>query len=110
MKPKTKVLNVSELLAERGRTHGRFRDHARVTQVMKHAIHIALVNSGVSLTDIQRESIDMILHKIGRIVSGNPRHRDHYDDIIGYTQLALNELDELEVSAGKGMNVLGTND
>jgi hypothetical protein len=77
---------------------------------MKHAVRYALAHSGVLLTDIQRETIDMVLHKIGRIVSGNPKHRDHYDDIIGYTQLALNELDELEAAAGKGTNVRGTKD
>lgn len=40
----------------------------------------------------KREAIHMILHKVSRIVSGDPELEDHYLDIIGYTQLALSNI------------------
>jgi len=40
------------------------------------------------LTDVQREALHMILHKVGRIISGNPNTHDHWDDIAGYAKLA----------------------
>jgi len=35
----------------------------------------------------QQEAIDMILHKIARIVNGNPNYKDSWTDIIGYATL-----------------------
>lgn len=40
------------------------------------------------LDDVQRESLSMIFHKIGRILAGDPNFRDHWDDIAGYAKLA----------------------
>jgi hypothetical protein len=34
----------------------------------------------------EREMVDMILHKIARMVCGDPDHPDHLDDIIGYAE------------------------
>jgi hypothetical protein len=36
---------------------------------------------------MQREALDMILHKIARIVNGNPNETDHWHDIAGYATL-----------------------
>ena len=35
----------------------------------------------------------MILHKIGRIVAGDEREVDHWQDIAGYATLAVKELE-----------------
>jgi hypothetical protein len=35
----------------------------------------------------QAEALDMIAHKIGRILAGDPNHADHWDDIAGYARL-----------------------
>ena len=73
------------LLNERGKTHGDFNDHARITQALKDRI---LDEPGwENLNDCQREALDMIFHKIGRILAGNPNFRDHWDDIAGYARL-----------------------
>src|SRR5690606_17274362 len=65
--------DTDKLVTERGRTHGRFEDHARVTQRLKGVIQDELVNRDrreqSQLSDKQREAIEMILHKIGRIVA-----------------------------------------
>lgn len=41
-----------------------------------------------SLTYCQQEALDMIAHKIGRILAGNANNKDHWDDISGYAQIA----------------------
>lgn len=74
-----------ELLKERGATHGDFGDHARVTQSLKNVMRVA--HGYERLNNMQVESIEMIFHKIGRILSGDPNHHDHWDDIAGYAKL-----------------------
>lgn len=79
-----------QLLAQRGQTHGDFADHAAVTCAIKDAIH-SLGNAD-RLSLVQREALDMIAHKIGRIVAGDPNHQDHWDDIAGYARLVSQRL------------------
>lgn len=40
----------------------------------------------------QREALDMIFHKIGRIVCGDPNYADSWHDIAGYAKLVENRL------------------
>lgn len=80
------------LVASRTTTHGAFDDHARCTQGLKATIDIECGKrhdrGQPPLTDTQRESVDMILHKIGRIVAGDAGFQDHWDDIAGYARIA----------------------
>jgi hypothetical protein len=75
------------LLAERKTTHGEFRDHARVTQRLKDVIRDELGEVDKTLDPIAAEALDMIVHKIGRILAGNPAFKDHWVDIAGYATL-----------------------
>jgi hypothetical protein len=78
-------LNIQQVLSERQTTHGDFADHAQTTQLLKTVMHS---QPGWSkLSAMQRESLDMIVHKIGRVLSGNPNHADHWVDIQGYARL-----------------------
>ncbi len=77
-----------ELLAERGKTHGKFEHHAGCTQELKLVFDGWRQTAGVSLSPVQQEAVDMILHKLGRIATGKPDFRDHWDDIAGYATLA----------------------
>lgn len=92
---------VRGVLDERGRTHGDFTDHARITQRLKDVVRMELINCGkdpkgadmgASLTPTQQEAIDMILHKIGRIIAGNPNVKDHWLDLAGYSTLVADRL------------------
>lgn len=78
--------STTQLLSERAKTHGSFEVHARVTQTLK----TYLCNEGIygKCNARQCEAMDMILHKIGRIIAGNPNFKDHWDDIAGYARLA----------------------
>lgn len=81
---------IDALLEERGKTHGDFADHAAVTYAIKDAI--ASLGTIDRLNVVQREALDMIAHKIGRIVAGNPNHHDHWLDISGYATLVSQRL------------------
>lgn len=70
------------MLVDRRKTHGNFRDVASVSQGLKEILKIG--PSCAHLTDTEREGLEMILHKIARIVCGNPHFKDHWADIAGY--------------------------
>lgn len=80
------MTDIAKLLIERGKTHGEFNDHAKATQDIKKAIDDNW-HSGDMLNPAMREALDMIAHKIGRILAGDPDFRDHWDDIAGYAKL-----------------------
>lgn len=80
-----KSVSTEALINERGKTHGDYVEHATISQRIKRAFgdghHISKLN------DMQVESLEMIAHKIGRILAGDPDFRDHWDDIAGYAKL-----------------------
>lgn len=84
--------NIDEVLAERGKQYGRFFDHAQITQTLKLSIVDHVERHGIELLPDQREALDMICHKIGRIVNGNPNFVDSWIDIAGYAQLVADRL------------------
>ena len=82
--------NIDALLDEREKTHGDYAEHADVTQRLKIIMHN---HDGISqLSFMQLEALDMIAHKIGRILAGNPNFKDHWDDIAGYARLVSQRL------------------
>jgi hypothetical protein len=82
----------TQILTDRGAAYGPFVDHAEITQTLKRAIATHCLRRGVVLTPDQQEALDMICHKIGRIVNGNPNHLDSWDDIAGYARLVADRL------------------
>jgi hypothetical protein len=83
-------MNTDELLAERAKTHGEYTDHARCTQTIMRALMGE--KNWSALSDIQKESLHMFAHKMGRIVTGNPDIHDHWDDIAGYAKLVSDRI------------------
>src|SRR5687768_8195678 len=87
--------STSELVTERGKTHGKFRDHAACTQDLK-AVLVAHLTARAErkqhpLSNQHIEALEMIAHKIGRIIAGDPVFQDHWDDIAGYAKIANQE-------------------
>ncbi len=81
----TEIKNVEETLEERGSTYGHFRTGAHIMQDLK---YIARSTQGWNkMEPFQREALDMILHKIGRLLNGDPNHVDSWHDIAGYATL-----------------------
>ena len=77
--------NIDATLAERGTRYGAFTGHARITQDMKRAMVAS--PKWAELRDDQKEALEMAVHKIGRILNGDPDYVDSWTDIIGYTRL-----------------------
>lgn len=83
------------LIDERGTTHGDYNNTARYIQQLKNIAYRAYNERSQrgqpALTPQQKESLEMILHKAGRILSGDPSFQDHWDDIGGYAHIANKE-------------------
>jgi hypothetical protein len=84
------IQDIHKILAERGSRYGVFAQHARITQDMKGVMR--LCPKWHNLADDQKEALDMIAHKIGRILNGDPDYLDSWVDIVGYTQLVIDRL------------------
>jgi hypothetical protein len=82
-------MDIAETLQERGGRYGDFPTHAKITQDIKRAM--AQGNWG-ALVDDQRECLEMIAHKIGRILNGDPDYHDSWHDIVGYAKLVADRL------------------
>jgi hypothetical protein len=85
-------MNINDTLAQRGRRYGLFTDHAEVTQMLKAVITTALNKRNKTLAPDQQEALDMICHKIGRIINGDPNYDDSWVDIAGYAKLVADRL------------------
>lgn len=81
---------VEELITERGSRYGKFKDGAEIMQSLKDTMRD--VDGWNNLTASQKEALDMIQHKIGRILNGDPTYDDSWKDIAGYATLIVNEL------------------
>ena len=68
------MVDIAKVLAERGTRYGEFRSHAQITQNIKDAMVIS--PNWYTLPAYMREALEMIAHKIGRILNGDP----YYDD------------------------------
>ena len=91
--------DIQKTLNERGKRYGSFGNHATCTQRLKDEVLFwARYNEGLNhknrLNASQKEALEMICHKIGRIVCGDPSYDDSWRDIAGYAMLIVNELNE----------------
>jgi hypothetical protein len=89
-------MNIDETLKERGARYGSFDDHARITQEIKRAMKDS--KNWDHLDDGMTEALEMIAHKIGRILNGDPMYIEYLRDIIGYAQLVVNILEKQDGS------------
>lgn len=82
--------DIETILNERGKTHGDYSVHASTTQDLKEAMQRR--QGWHRLSSSQRETLEMIALKIGRILAGDPNYKDHWDDIAGYSTLISKQL------------------
>lgn len=90
---------IESTLNDRGKRYGDFLGHANITQNLKRAMWFS--KNWRDLTDDKREALEMICHKIGRILNGDPEYQDSWHDIVGYAQLVDNRLVEAQLRAKK---------
>ena len=88
---------VDDILTERGARYGLFKDHAELAVELKRIMHDhrpegqAATNFSCMKSD-QQEALDMIQHKVARIINGDPDYADSWQDIAGYAQLVADRL------------------
>lgn len=97
--------HTEEILEARGKIYGPFAFHANLTQELKETcLRFERIkferegNESNKTTQIEWEGLEMILHKIGRIINGNPHYKDSWDDIAGYATLVAKELKGLAIN------------
>lgn len=73
--------SVTEVI-NREATHGDFSEHADISQSLKYTMRQSKNWDGLGV--VPREALEMVQHKIARILTGDPNVVDHWDDIIGY--------------------------
>jgi hypothetical protein len=86
------MTDIKQTLNERGKRYGSFKGHAEVSQRLKVVVQEELETREKFLSPVQQEAVDMILHKLARIVNGDSNYIDSWRDIVGYTQLVVDEL------------------
>lgn len=73
---------VSEITAARGSTHGDYMAMSALIQATKDlwrgSSNWGRLHSG------QKEALELIATKVGRILTGDPEYKDHWDDGAGY--------------------------
>lgn len=89
-------LDVDATLNERGERYGKFSGHSEIAQVLKHQISQFADIRGCRLASDQAEALDMICHKIARIINGDPNYSDSWIDIAGYAKLVADRLNGVE--------------
>ena len=85
--------SVDAVLDDRAKDYGKFIEGAEIMQMLKRLVHNYVEQRGTQLAFDQREAIDMIIHKLGRIINGNPDKVDHWTDIAGYAKLVADRLE-----------------
>lgn len=84
--------SLTDVLSEREKRYGNFADHAEITQGLK--IEMRSAPKWYALSVDQTEALEMIAHKIGRILNGDPNYADSWVDIAGYAKLVADRLEK----------------
>lgn len=85
--------SLEELLAERAARYGAFKDNAAISQALKERMRV-FPRWYVMDPDMQ-EALEMIAHKISRILAGDQHYADSWADIAGYATLVAERLKAL---------------
>lgn len=85
-----KSTGIDATVEERGNRYGAFKDGADIMQELKSVMRST--RNWSNLTPSQREALEMIQHKVGRILNGDPNYIENFTDIAGYAILVKNEM------------------
>jgi hypothetical protein len=83
------MTDIDATLAERGGRYGGFPGHAKIPQDIKRAMR---QGNWDRLADDQKEAMEMVAHKFGRILNGDPDYHDSWHDCVGYLKLVADRL------------------
>ena len=83
---------IDAVLDTRAVQYGLFKDGAALMQSLKRTVSAHAQQHNKTFADDQWEALEMIIHKIARIVNGNPDNVDSWTDIAGYATLIADRL------------------
>jgi hypothetical protein len=86
------MTDITETMTARQNLYGKFRDNAKISQLLKNVVVQGPTHFRLDWT--QTEALEMICHKIARIVCGDPDYADSWDDIAGYALRVVEVLRE----------------
>ena len=86
-------MTVDNVVDERAITYGKFENLAEVWQRFKDSLHYFLITRNKYLAPDQQEAMELIFHKLARIVNGDPDHIDNWKDIAGYATLVADRIE-----------------
>jgi len=81
---------IDATLEQRGTKYGDFNEHAHITQAIKAAMRDS--PNWAKLPPQMKEAMEMVAHKFGRILNGDPNFHDSWHDCIGYLRLVEKDL------------------
>lgn len=81
---------IAAVLLERGSRYGSLMSNATISQNLKEILHNS--TNWEAMPPDMREALDMIVHKIARIVEGDFNYDDSWIDISGYSTLIVERL------------------
>jgi len=85
-------MTIENTLTERECRYGAFADHARLSQHLTDVMRAA--PKWEDLSAVQKEALEMIQHKVARILNGDPCYSDNWHDIAGYATLVEQNLEQ----------------
>lgn len=92
-------MSIDQILRERETQYGKFINHATIAQILKTTIFSVKSIRNFSSPD-QVEALEMICHKIARILNGDHNYIDSWTDIAGYATLVADRLTADKLTAG----------
>ena len=84
------MMSIEQTLAERGSRYGDFATHAGISQSLKEVM--VATPQWAEMPTYQREALEMIAHKIARILNGDSNYADSWHDVAGYARLVEERL------------------
>ena len=90
------MTKAKEVVATRSKTHGNWSEQAAFSQTLKDALRSQV--NWAYLPSTTREALEMTCVKISRILHGDAKHSDHWLDIQGYAELAVQSGDVLPLT------------
>ncbi len=84
------TVSIEDILKQRGSRYGDFKTHADISQAMEDVMRAT--PGWDKLTTWMKESLKMNVHKVARILNGDPYYKDNWVDMEGYSKLVSKEL------------------
>lgn len=84
--------NIATTLKQRGKRYGTFADNAATSQSLQDTMRET--PNWEQLSSDKKEALQIIQHKIARMLHGDPEYKDNWHDIIGYAKLVEDTLND----------------